>query len=79
MVSDLKTFINKGCKIAAQKKVCFWANFASLSRTFLVEEVSMNWIGRQSVTELEMSLNWMKLNMHFSKLLITPCRVEKVK
>ena len=36
MVSDLKTFTKKGCKIAAQKKVCFWANFALLSRIFLV-------------------------------------------
>ena len=30
MFSHLKTFSNKGCKIAAQKKkVCFWANFAN--------------------------------------------------
>ena len=36
MVSDLKTFTNKVCKIAAQKKVCFWVNFALLSRMFLV-------------------------------------------
>ena len=28
MVSDLKTFTNKGRKIAAQKKRFFWANFA---------------------------------------------------
>ena len=32
MVSDSKTFTNKGCKIAAHKKVCFWANFALLSK-----------------------------------------------
>ena len=25
VVSHLKTFTNKGCKIATQKKVCFWA------------------------------------------------------
>ena len=31
----------------------------------MVEEVSMNWIGRRSVTELEVSLNWMKLNKQF--------------
>ena len=31
MVSDFKTFTNKRCKIVAQKKVCFWANFALLS------------------------------------------------
>ena len=30
-----------------------------------VEEVYMNWIGKQSVTELEVSLNWMKLNKQF--------------
>ena len=36
VISDLKTFTNKGCKIAAQKKVCFWANFALMSRMFLV-------------------------------------------
>ena len=34
VVSDLKTFTNKGCKIAAQKKVGFGANFALLSRIF---------------------------------------------
>ena len=32
---------------------------------YQVEEVSMNWIGRQSVAELEVSLNWMKLRKHF--------------
>ena len=31
MVSDLKTFAHKGCKIATQKKVCFSANFALLA------------------------------------------------
>ena len=31
MVSDLKTFAHKGCKIAAQKKVSFSANFALLA------------------------------------------------
>ena len=36
MVSELKTFAHKGCKIATQNKVCFWANFALLSRIFLV-------------------------------------------
>ena len=36
MVSDLKTFTNKGCKIAVQKKVSFLANFALPSRIFLV-------------------------------------------
>ena len=30
----------------------------------------MNWMGKQSVTELEVSLNSMKFNMHLSKLLI---------
>ena len=29
MSSHLKTFSNKGCKIAAQKKNSFWANFAN--------------------------------------------------
>ena len=33
MLSDFKTYTNKGCKIAAQKK-CFWANLALLSRIF---------------------------------------------
>ena len=33
-VSDLKTFTNKGCKIATKKKVSFWTNFALLSRFF---------------------------------------------
>ena len=33
-----------------------------------LEEVSMNWIGRQSVTELEVSLNWMKLNKQLKKM-----------
>ena len=36
MVSDLKTFTNTGCKIAAQKKVSFWENVALLTRIFLV-------------------------------------------
>ena len=36
VVSDLKNFTNKGCKIAAQKKLIFWANFALLSRIVLV-------------------------------------------
>ena len=31
MVSDLKTFCQKGCKIAAEKKVCFLANFVLLA------------------------------------------------
>ena len=35
-----------------------------------LEEVSMNWIGKRSVTELDVSLNWIQLNMHFSKLII---------
>ena len=33
MVSDLKTFTNKGFKITA-KKVCFWANFARIRRLY---------------------------------------------
>ena len=33
MVSDLKTFTNKGCYLS-QKKVCFWVNFALLSSIF---------------------------------------------
>ena len=36
VVSDLKTFTNKRCKIAARKKNCFCANFALLSMIFLV-------------------------------------------
>ena len=36
MVSDLKTFANKGCKISAQIKGFFRENFALLSRIFLV-------------------------------------------
>ena len=34
MVSDLKTFAYKGCKIAAQKKSFFSANFALLAGFF---------------------------------------------
>ena len=34
MVSDLTTFAYKGCKIAAQKKVCFSANFALIAEFF---------------------------------------------
>ena len=34
MVSDFKIFAHKGCKIAAQKKVCFSANFALLAGLF---------------------------------------------
>ena len=34
MVSDLKTFAHKGCRIAAQKKVSFSANFALLAGFF---------------------------------------------
>ena len=30
----------------------------------------MNLIGRQSVTELEVSLNWMKLNKQFDKFIL---------
>ena len=37
----------------------------------------MNWIGGQSVTELEVSVNWMKFNMHFSKLLISAYSVHR--
>ena len=48
-------------------QIMYYIKLADLK---LVEEVSMNWIGRQSVTELEVSLNWMTFNMHFSKLLI---------
>ena len=36
MVSDLKTFTHKGCKMVAQQQVCFWANFALRSSIFLV-------------------------------------------
>ena len=36
MVSDLNRCAYKGCKMAAQKKKCFWANFALLGRIFLV-------------------------------------------
>ena len=34
MVSDLKTFAHKQCKIVAQQKVSFLANFASLAGVF---------------------------------------------
>ena len=34
MVSDLKTFAHKGCKIAVQKKLVFAANFALLAGFF---------------------------------------------
>ena len=34
MVSDLNTFSHKGCKIAAQKKFVFSANFALLAGFF---------------------------------------------
>ena len=34
MVSDLKTFAHKGCKIAGQQKVSFLANFALLAGFF---------------------------------------------
>ena len=34
MVSDLKTFAYNGCKIAAQKKLVFSANFALLAGFF---------------------------------------------
>ena len=34
MVSDLNTFAHKGCKIAAQQKVSFSANFALLAGFF---------------------------------------------
>ena len=36
MVSDLKTFTNKRCKIATQNPNCFFANFALLSRIFFL-------------------------------------------
>ena len=36
MVSDLKTFTNKGCKIAAQKKELFLAKFCLTQQDFLV-------------------------------------------
>ena len=36
MFSDFKTFTNKGCKIVAQIRVCFWTNFGLMSRIFLV-------------------------------------------
>ena len=34
MVSHLKTFAHKGCKIATQKKISFLANFALLAGFF---------------------------------------------
>ena len=34
MVSDLNTFAHEGCKIAAQKKISFSANFALLAGFF---------------------------------------------
>ena len=34
MVSDLKTFADKGCKIAAQQNFCFSANFAFIAGFF---------------------------------------------
>ena len=36
MVSDLKFFAYKGCKIAAQKICCFFSKFCPTSRIFLV-------------------------------------------
>ena len=36
MVSDLKTFAQKGCKIAAPKKVSFSANFSLLAGFFVI-------------------------------------------
>ena len=36
MVSDLKTFAHRGCKIAAKKKVCFLVNFALLAGFFCI-------------------------------------------
>ena len=44
-----KTFTTRGCKIAAQKKVCFWANFALLSRIFLVLVLLSELVERCSV------------------------------
>ena len=35
-----------------------------------VKEVPMNLIGRGSITELEVSHSWMKLNNHFKKIII---------
>ena len=34
MVSHLKTFTSKGCRIAGRKKVSFWANFARIRRLY---------------------------------------------
>ena len=36
MLSDLKTFAYKGCKIATPKMVCFLANFALLAEFFSI-------------------------------------------
>ena len=38
MVSYLKTFTYKECKIAVQKKVCFWANFARIRSLYNKDE-----------------------------------------
>ena len=43
---------------------------AQLNCYKLVEKVPLNWIACGSVTELEVLLNWMKLNNHFQKRLI---------
>ena len=34
MISDMKNFPNKGCKIANHKIVFFWANFAMIRRLY---------------------------------------------
>ena len=36
-----------------------------------IEEVSMNWIGGQNVTKLEMLLNWVKMNKQFLKCILS--------
>ena len=42
-------------------------NLLECAQVLVVEEVSMTWIGRQSVTELEVSLKWIELNRHILK------------
>ena len=61
MVSDLKTFTNKGCKIAQPKK-CFLANFALLSRICMVSVFLIPF------NSLFAPTSWSQMSKHFGFL-----------
>ena len=66
VVSDLKTFAHKGCKIADQKIVSFLWNFALLAGFFLVSVLLSALVKRCFVSRMQ---DFKKNSLTFSDLL----------